>query len=47
MDNATLVANLIALADVLDSPDGPGSGAVALDAATVIERLTHYDPGGS
>lgn len=40
----TVKQNLLALADYLDSPDGPGSGAVCLDALSVIEDYEQRYP---
>lgn len=45
MDPDSLKAQLIDLAAYLDSPDGPGSGAIVLDALCEIEDLErHIDP---
>lgn len=34
-----LVRQLNSLAEHLDAPDGPGSGAIALDAAAALEEM--------
>lgn len=40
MDGITdLVSQLTDLAASLDAPDGPGSGAIALDAAAALEEM--------
>lgn len=45
MSTDTVKTQLLALADQLDSPLGPGSGAICLDAIAEIERLEHrIDP---
>lgn len=40
MTENTMVKTLLAeLAEVLDAPDGPGSGAVCLDAIAALEEM--------
>jgi hypothetical protein len=44
MTNETVKHLLAALAAELDRPDGPGSGAVLLDALTIIEQYEQRHP---
>ena len=44
MTNDTVKQLLAELAAQLDSPDGPGGGAVCLDALTLIESYEQRHP---
>jgi hypothetical protein len=44
MDASDIKVLLAQLARELDAPDGPGSGAVCLDALTVIEAYERMHP---
>ena len=45
MNDASVIKELLAkLAQELDAPDGPGSGAVLLDALTIIEEYENRNP---
>lgn len=45
MDSTAEITTLLAqLADIIDAPDGPGGGAICLDAIAELERLTRPAP---
>jgi len=44
MTNDSVKHLLAQLAETLDAPDGPGSGAVCLEAITLIEQYEQRHP---